>query len=364
MKLRAPFPYFGGKSRVAPEIWERFGAVVNYVEPFAGSLAVLLARPQPFSGTETINDVDAHLTNFWRAVQAEPESVAHHADWPVSELDLHARHLWLVNDGRQRVERLRTDPEYYDPQSAGWWVWGICNWIGSGFCSGKGPLRLPESDGQELNGVAVQLPHLGDAGQGVHKKLPHLGDGGMGIHCGRHSVSRQLPALVIGGGAGVSGFSYGENCAGRQAGLRIWMQALCDRLCRVRITCGDWTRVCGPSVTTKHGLTAVLLDPPYVQAGRHDECYNHDTACAGAVRAWALEHSDDQLLRIAYCGYDDGTVQFPDTWECLSWKTPGGYGSQGEGRGRDNSHRERIWFSPHCQKTNRSRQMTLTASLF
>ena len=43
--LRAPFPWFGGKRRVAPEVWERFGDVPNYVEPFFGSGAVLLGRP-------------------------------------------------------------------------------------------------------------------------------------------------------------------------------------------------------------------------------------------------------------------------------------------------------------------------------
>ena len=32
--LKAPFPYFGGKSRIAPMVWERFGKVANYVEPF------------------------------------------------------------------------------------------------------------------------------------------------------------------------------------------------------------------------------------------------------------------------------------------------------------------------------------------
>lgn len=35
--LRAPFPWFGGKRRVASLVWERFGNVPNYVEPFAGS---------------------------------------------------------------------------------------------------------------------------------------------------------------------------------------------------------------------------------------------------------------------------------------------------------------------------------------
>lgn len=43
-RLQAPFPYFGGKSRIADVIWQRLGDVANYVEPFAGSLAVLLQR--------------------------------------------------------------------------------------------------------------------------------------------------------------------------------------------------------------------------------------------------------------------------------------------------------------------------------
>lgn len=30
--LKSPFPYFGGKSRISPVVWDRFGAVVNYVE--------------------------------------------------------------------------------------------------------------------------------------------------------------------------------------------------------------------------------------------------------------------------------------------------------------------------------------------
>lgn len=44
--LRAPFPWFGGKSRIASTVWDAFGRVQNYVEPFFGSGAVLLARPR------------------------------------------------------------------------------------------------------------------------------------------------------------------------------------------------------------------------------------------------------------------------------------------------------------------------------
>lgn len=95
MTLRAPFPWFGGKSRAASIIWERFGDPANYIEPFAGSLAVLLARPTR-PRIETVNDLDCNVANFWRAVKADPEAVAKFADWPVNEADLHARHRWLV----------------------------------------------------------------------------------------------------------------------------------------------------------------------------------------------------------------------------------------------------------------------------
>ena len=59
--IKSPYPYFGGKATVAAEVWQRFGAVKNYVEPFFGSGAVLLNRPQPFHGTETVNDKDGYI---------------------------------------------------------------------------------------------------------------------------------------------------------------------------------------------------------------------------------------------------------------------------------------------------------------
>lgn len=68
---QAPFIYFGGKARIASLVWERFGDTANYVDPFAGSLAVLLSRPddhQWWDRTETVNDLDGNISNFWRSV--------------------------------------------------------------------------------------------------------------------------------------------------------------------------------------------------------------------------------------------------------------------------------------------------------
>ena len=82
---KAPFPWFGGKSKAAPIVWELLGDVGHYVEPFAGSLAVLLNRPHPCNRSyhsETVNDLDGFVVNAWRAMQMDPEGTAFHASWP------------------------------------------------------------------------------------------------------------------------------------------------------------------------------------------------------------------------------------------------------------------------------------------
>ena len=321
-KISAPFPWFGGKSRVADTVWRAFGDVRNYVEPFFGSGAVLLARPCPFSGPETINDADGFVSNFWRAITSDPEQAAHYANWPVNECDLHARHLWLVNRRSDLTDQLMADPDFFCAKTAGFWVWGLCSWIGSGWCSGKGPWQA--IDGKLTD--TRQRPHLGNAGMGINRQLPHLGNAGRGIN-------RQLPHL---GNAG--------------RGIHSVFERLSERLRSTRVCCGDWTRVIGPSVTVKHaGVTGVFLDPPYADtAKRKSDLYACDSLdVAHAAREWAIANGDNPRLRIALCGYE-GEHAMPDDWEFYTWKAQGGYGSQGNTTGRENAGKERIWFSPSC----------------
>ena len=308
-ELQAPFPWFGGKSRVADRVWERFGDTPNYVEPFFGSGAVLLGRPE-IGKTETINDLDGFLANFWRAIAHAPDAVAHWADWPVNECDLHARHSWLVSQRETLTARLMGDADFFDAKIAGYWVWGICSWIGSGWCSGNGPWIV--QDGMLVD--RRKLPHLGNAGMGINRKLPHLGN------------------------------------AGRGESIQAWFRGLYDRLRDVRVACGDWQRVTGDSVATKHGITAVFLDPPYADtAKRCSDLYACDSlSVAHQVREWAISNGGNPKLRIALCGYE-GEHSMPEDWECMAWSARGGYQSQGR-VSTENSKRERIWFSPHCLK--------------
>ena len=130
--------------------------------------------------------------------------------------------------------------------------------------------------------------------------------------------------------------------------LAEYMNTLAERLRRVRVCCGDWSRICGPTVTEKNGLTSVFLDPPYSHAERDDDLYALDEDCGAAVREWAIENGDNPLLRIAICSY--GEYAMPSAWERYAWKAAGGYGRQSDGRGRENAAREVIWFSPNCLK--------------
>jgi hypothetical protein len=400
--LRAPFPWFGGKRRVAAQVWQAFGDVANYVEPFAGSLAVLLGRPTA-PRIETVNDLDCYLANFWRAVSIAPDEVARCADWPVNEADLHARHRWLVGRTEFR-ERMRRDPDFFDAKIAGWWVWGLCQWIGSGWCwtteargrdqvgNGKHP-DLHRGHGVHSRGTyregtfktdwnvslenAVNWEGRSNAGRrprGIHtaeyrsrpdltadrgirsrnlvgssewEKRPSLGRGARGVQ-----LKQQMPMLS--GDSGASGRGVHASAA---EPILEWIRTLAARLRLVRVCCGDWKRVLGPSVTEKIGITGVFLDPPYsAEAGRDPSIYSQDDLeVAHEVREWALENGSNPRLRIALCGYE-GEHEMPG-WHCFAWKAVGGYAASAGNT--ENAAKERIWFSPACLSLEGERQRSL-----
>ena len=314
--LAAPFPYFGGKSRAADTVWAALGNVTNYVEPFFGSGANLLNSPT-IAKVETVNDLDGFVANFWRAVASDPDAVTYWADWPTNENDLEARHGWLIN----RATRLRwslEDPDFYDAKIAGWWCWGACNWIGSGWCEGRGPWQS--------NGANISKPHA-SAGQGINRKLPHVGNAGRGIN-------RQLPHASAGRG----------DEHPRTAFIRDWMHALHRRLRDVRVMCGDWSRVLTESVTTRHGMTGVFLDPPYEKGEMQYAAGGVKTNLSASVRDWCKENELNPKLRIVLCGHDGEHDALG--WQKRYWKARKGYAATDEAVA--NSKAETIWVSPAC----------------
>lgn len=340
--LKAPFPYFGGKRAAAPLIWDLLGDPGGYVEPFAGSAAVFLARPA-FTGlrVETLNDADGWLANVWRAIQLAPEEVAMHCYGPVSEIDYHARLAWLQSRrGDWLPSWLEGDPENYDAKAAAWWLYVVSCGIGDPF--GKGPWvlhdgRLVDSrkmeGGAKGRGVNREMPFLGNGGRGINRELPHLTCGGQGINAA--GIVRNMPHLYNDRGVSVPG------------DLAEYLGRLSRRLERVRITCGDWKRVLTPAVgfaSRTNPRVGFLLDPPYETSG---DMYHHgdsEGALSAEVRAWCIAQEHSPNVRIVLCGYHDEHDELLDHgWsKHNSRATTGGYGT---GAAADN---ERLWASPSC----------------
>lgn len=415
---KAPFPAFGGKSRIMGEIYARidgvpgsisYDPVRNLIDPFTFSVSSIWNRPI-VGAVETINDRNAFVANFWRAVDGrsgDPEAVAHYCDWPVNETDLHARHRWLVNSdtARAALGRVREDPEAFDARIAGWWCWGACCWIGSGWC-----------DETHRNAGAEQRPHLATdgGGSGVHRlsekrprvpspktgwapgvigpgvRQPALGQAGWGVNAKGEIDDTHRPQLAdqFARGRGVHGHDQAGSCARRAAWIRGWILALADRLRPVRVCCGHWSRVCdSESTMTRLGTTGVILDPPYahdiarvqvwvafllgepgaepppavVTKGKknrtkhiyaNDRTQDVDYLCA-EVTVWCLKWGPVPGVRIALCGLEGEYPRLEaEGWNVLAWKSNGGYGnrSKSDSGGNENARRERVWFSPGCLK--------------
>jgi DNA adenine methylase len=130
---RPPFVYFGGKQILADRIAALLPDHLHYVEPYCGSLAVLLAK-RP-SRMETVNDLDREVMTFWRILRDRPEDLervcaltpharAEYADVleasPVdAELEV-ARRVWVrLTQGRGGQLRRTTGWRYFkDPHGS------------------------------------------------------------------------------------------------------------------------------------------------------------------------------------------------------------------------------------------------------
>lgn len=288
--ITAQFPYFGSKRHAAETVWQALGDVASYAEPCCGSAAVLLNRPGGAGRIETINDVCGLVCNYWRAVKFKPQELAQWLDYPVSELDLTARHGWLNARVATLAGELEADPDFCDPKAAGWWAWGASCWIGSGWCDGKGFRR--------------QIPEVSITGKGTHSRTD--GDGG----------PRDLLA---------------------------WSLRLADRLREVRVVCGDWQRVvtkAAVAASLVNDRVGIFLDPPY-EKGATGLYSNERAGIAAEVAAWAL--TANPKWRIVLAGYEG--LDLPG-WRCVEWYAEG-FGTGGYNR-TDTGRRERLYLSPSC----------------
>jgi DNA adenine methylase len=133
-------------------------------------------------------------------------------------------------------------------------------------------------------------------------------------------------------GRGIHGYGFS----------RAWYDAVCERMARVQVLCGDWSRTLTKGALYEITCTSigVFLDPPYGEGNVHYE--DRTGTVAADVWQWAIANGNDPRFRIVVAGYEDGRT-LPYGWTAIERIEKGGYGS-----GNGNRQRERLWCSPHC----------------
>jgi site-specific DNA-adenine methylase len=292
---------------VAEIIWERLGSPAHYIEPFAGSLAVLLnRRSQP--RIETVNDKNGFVCNLWRSVRNDPEAVHFHAHGPLMESEMHSRHAWLLDQGDELVARIEGDPNYYDAQIAGYWLYCVCSLLGA-IGTGKGPWK------RELgaDGVMRLERRPNDPSRGIVRSVPTVSSGR-----GTYAIDD----------------------------LYAQLGKLQKRLARVRVLCGDWKRAVTPVIVRSSPPCGILLDPPYAHDLRDDRVYATESNITGEIMDFCKAWESDVNVRIALCGLE-GEYDLPG-WDVCPWTSRGGYNNHNKSGKENNRTKETIWFSPHC----------------
>lgn len=321
-KIKAPFCYFGGKSAVADLVWELIGNdVKRYFEPFAGSLAVLLARKRKPNAlyNEIVNDLDCLLINVWRALKNASAEVALLCCDPSSQLLYWQRICYIVKNKDSLLEKMLKDDEYYDVKLAAYWIYCKSSEIGA--------MEIDKIDVEEVyksidNGITkgrIQLLR----GNGIHSKCTQLYN--------PYSVTR---------------------C--KLERLSLWFSQIENILENVKITCMDWKRLfnegthwqddCGKS------NIGIFFDPPYSDTSRKKSLYRIDSYdTAKEVNEFCIKNAYRETYKIVVAGYEGEHNNLEDYgYVKYSWKSNGGY--RNISGNNDNKFKERLWASSSCNK--------------
>lgn len=122
-QIKPPFAYYGGKTKLATDIAALLPPHAHYVEPFAGSLAVLLAKAQ--SKQETVNDLDGDLMTFWRILRDRPDELERQCVLtPHGRAEYWASRDLDTPDDLERARRVfvrLTQGRSHSMRPTGWW---------------------------------------------------------------------------------------------------------------------------------------------------------------------------------------------------------------------------------------------------
>ena len=368
--LRSPIVRFGNKIKAADLIWKIFGKVSVYVDPFCGSLSVPLNAPYKLRRA-TINDKDALLANFWRALQKEPEAVAKWAEYPAMHIDLMARREWLRQQWPVAIQAMHIDPDWYDVRMAGWWCWMVSNAID------MGRMAYPTEKMTKNYNAAMKAAqgfvldwenenirsHFPDI-EGQKKDRPHV-SGSIGVMSKTRKVgSGQWPHAY--GDKGVMANKSRNN-------LLEWMYELAARIEHYIVLCKEWHEIVSSrtvlnTVPSESSYSALFLDPPYDlgEDERESNLYSvDDTNIAAAVRQWLFTPQERDgikpwyhpRLRIILCAYEGDHAPIPDS-TVYQWEQPDGYYVQRTSL-KSWDKREILICNPACVPVHDTEQQSL-----
>ena len=263
------FPYFGTKRKFADQVWRRFGNPERYIEPFAGSIAVLLRRPELPAGeyAEVIGDLSGKIANTWRAIQADPEAVARHCTWPTIQQDQIARSREMRRWFSKNEEKIKNDPDFFDAKIAGWYVWGQSSTAGAVY---------GDSD--------YHGPTLFQGGVNLRKtKYSHI--------------------------------SF-EKCIKLNIDI---LKRISDRIHAIHVHCKPWEKCLSSNLLTNRGNiadAAIFLDPPYKLKQRANKIYeNEEQSDDAAVASYEWAIANGEKYKVAYCCHSND-FPLPAGWDC------------------------------------------------
>jgi DNA adenine methylase len=150
--IKAPFVWVGGKGRFVGKILPHLPYSEKYVEPFGGSMSVLLARSP--SAVEVYNDRYSGVVDFYRCLR-DPE--LYNKLIERIELTVHGREMFSL----LKEERSSNDPVI---RAAAWYYIQQVSFGGVGRCYGR-------SLGKGFAGrYKDKLPHFEE----IHKRLRNV----------------------------------------------------------------------------------------------------------------------------------------------------------------------------------------------
>jgi DNA adenine methylase len=306
----------GAKASLAARIVALLGPHGSYVEPYAGSAAVLLAKDR--CPVETLNDIDQHVIHFYRTMR-DPDTRFRLIDA-------------LTYTPYARVELKEATEEPAPP---------IREVVRAALTA-----AVTDTDAMTPRHLAIAL----DAALSALSPEARQTEAQASVERARRFFVRTNQRYVgndNGGWTCTLKASSGHSNASKWANYVTRLSAVAERLQGVQIECGGAIDVLDKLVKNADPQTAVYLDPPYLRETRSGSRYRED-------RMRSVHH--ELLLKVAVLlpgpvvlsSYPNALYE--DALGPAGWTQYRGHrkASGQSGKGRTAQRTEVLWANPQC----------------